>query len=724
MIDISIVIVSFKTKKEIIDCIKSIEQGIRKNSYEIIVVDNEGDNELKNELKRHKETKYILSKNNLGFGGGNNLGVNYAKGKYLFFLNPDTLVKDNAINELYEFIKSKKNIGIVSPLLVDNNLKPFDTQSRKELTPLSAIYSFSFLRKLFPKKSIYNDPFFKHWDKTTPIETNAVPGAALMISKKLFDKVNGFDKRFFLYFEENDLSKRIRNLGYKLYIYPKSKIIHKVGKSTSQIGEQRNIFEKSRFIYFRKHYGLIKALPLELFLRFNKNTLIISIILLIAIFLRTVNLSISMPFIGDQGWFYMSARDLLIEGKIPLVGITSSHTWLHQGPLWTYMLSVALFFGNYNPIYGSFLTAIFGVGSAFLMYRLGSEMFSKRIGIIASLLYSVSPLIVFFDRMPFDPSPIPFFTILYFYCIYKWIVGKIRYFPFVLFFIAVLYNLELATFTLFFPFIILFIYGLIKKKQFVVGIFTTTNLIKSMFALILPMIPVVIYDFSHGFKQTIVFLVWVAYKPFSFLFKTESSSFLSSLGNVSNFLLQNLQRIIFDYNQIFPLIIFLLSFIYLLYLVYGEKIKINSSKFLLLFFLIISILGILINQTPSDAYLPITFPFIIFTIAVLFGYLLTIKKIKFLILLILFVIVSNNLYSSYKNTFKPDFENRIKAVERIIVLSKGQEYNLIGEGNGSQFISFTMNYEYLLWWKQNPPSKKEQELKIYVSEGKSGINVR
>lgn len=724
MIELSIVIVNFKTKKEIISCLKSIEQNINRISYEIIVVDNEGNNSLKNELKEHKNVKYILSNKNLGFGGGNNLGASQASGEYLFFLNPDTLIKGDVIEQLYKFIKSKKNIGIVSPLLVDDNLKPFHTQSRKELTPLNAVYSFSFLRKLFPQKNIYNDPFLNKWDKVTPIETNTVPGAALMISRYLFDKIKGFDENFFLYFEENDLSKRVKNLGYKLYVYPESKVIHKVGKSTSQISDGRKIFEKSRFLYFRKHYGLIKALSLELFLRFNKNTLIISIILLIAVFLRTANLSISMSFIGDQGWFYLSAKDFLTQGIVPLVGITSSHTWLHQGPLWTYMLSAALFLGNFNPLSGGVLTAIFGIGSVFLMYRLGSEMFSQKIGIIASLLYSVSPLIVFFERMPFDPSPIPFFTILYFYCIYKWINGKTQYFPFVLFLIAVLYNLELATFTLFFPFFIIFIYGIVKRKQFVTSLLNLNILIRSLLAFIIPMIPIVIYDFFHGFKQTIVFLIWVAYKPFSFLFKTGSSNFLDNFGNVFDFLLQNLQKLIFDNSQPLSLSIFIASLVLLIILVYKEKKHVQASKFFLLIFLIISLLGIVINQTPSDAYLPIVFPFVIFTVAILFEYLLTIRKVKLLTLFFLLILVFINFYSSFKNTFKPDFENRIKAAEKIIVLSKGGEYNLIGEGNGSQFVSFTMNYEYLLWWKEHPPSEKEQKLKIYISEDKYGINIR
>lgn len=720
---VSIIVVNYKVKKEIIDCIKLIDINNNNFSYEIIVVDNEGDSSLNNELKKYKQVKYIKSSDNLGFGGGNNLGASHAKGEYLFFLNPDTLVVNDAIRNLYKFIKSDNKIGIVSPLLVDSNLKSFSTQSRKELTISNAIFSFSFLRKLFPQKSIYKDPFFKKWDEKEEIEVDTVPGAALMISKKLFEKVNGFDERFFLYFEENDLSKRIKNLGLKLFINPNAKVIHGVGQSTKKLNNRDDIFKKSRFLYFKKFYGIFPALIIELILRINKSSLVLLFILLSALYLRIVNLSISMPFIGDQGWFYLSAKDLLIEGKIPLVGIISSHIWLHQGPLWTYMLSIALFLGKFNPLSGGVLTAIFGLGSTYLMYKLGSEIFSKRVGLIGACLYAVSPLIVFFERMPFDPSVIPFFTILYFYAVFKWVTGNIKFFPFMLFLIAILYNLELATFTLFFPLILIFTYGLIKQKNFVTKLLNLRTLFYSLVFLLIPMIPILIYDFSNGFKQTVIFLGWVVYKPFSFLFNNQQANNIESGSSVVNFLLLNIQKITFDNHMTFSVVIFLSSLICLLYLAYKKRFKLLNSRLLLIFFIIISLIGIVVNKTPSDAYLPIIFPFIIYMIAILFDYLLNFGKIKYLIMIGLFLILSLNFYSSYKNSFLQDYQNRIKAVDKIIILTNGQKYNLIGKGEGSWFESYTMNYQYLLWWKGYSPSIENEKLKIIIKEDKKGISV-
>jgi 4-amino-4-deoxy-L-arabinose transferase-like glycosyltransferase len=217
-----------------------------------------------------------------------------------------------------------------------------------------------------------------------------------------------------------------------------------------------------------------------------------------------------MPFIGDQGWFYLSARDLLVHGQIPLVGIASSHTWLHQGPLWTYMLSFVLLVSKFNPISGAYLTVGFGVLTTFLMYLLGKEMFSQKVGLIAALLYSSSPLIISFDRMAFDPSLIPFFTVLYLFALVKWLKGNIYYFPLTLLLLAILYNLELATFTLTFPFILIFIYGLFKRATWIKKLLNIRIILSSVLLPSVIMLPVIIYDFSNGFKQTIVFVGWDA----------------------------------------------------------------------------------------------------------------------------------------------------------------------------------------------------------------------
>jgi hypothetical protein len=137
--------------------------------------------------------------------------------------------------------------------------------------------------------------------------------------------------------------------------------------------------------------------------------------------------------------------------------------------------------------------------------------------------------------------------------------------------------------------------------------------------------------------------------------------------------------------------------------------------------LIVSLGGILVNQTPSDAYLPIIFPFVIFSIALFFAFLLKIKILKYPVIILFVLMIILNGYSSFKNSLVYDFKYRLEAVNKIISLTGHQEYNLLGSGSGSQFKSFTMNYEYLLWWKGHPPTNKNVKVKIVVSETQNGI---
>lgn len=719
---VSIIIVNYRVKEKLFSCIKSIYSSRVKIPFEIIVVDNDEKNTIGKELSsRFPEVIYVKNSVNSGFGAGNNLGAKYARGEHILFLNPDTLVFYDTIDKLYDRLKNYPKIGVVAPLLIDKEGRPFKRQGSRRLDIFNAILSLSFIEKVFPgfSKKFY----LENWDKKTDREVDVVPGTCLMISSDLFKKINGFDESFFLYFEENDICNRVKQLGYSIYILSDSKIYHEVGASTKKITNTEKIFNKSRFLYFKKFYGIVWALMLETLLRLNKESLFVFFLLIFAFLLRIHNLSQNMVFIGDQGWFYLSARDMLLTGQIPLVGITSSHTWLHQGPLWTYMLSVVLFISKFNPVSGAYLTALFGVATVFLMYKLGSLMFSAKTGFIAAALYATSPLIIFSDRMPFDPSPIPFFVVLYLFALFKWVQGNVKYFPLTIFLLAILYNLELATFILFFPFSLFLIFGFVKNRHWAKNLLNKKIITISFAALIVPMLPVIVYDFSHGFKQTVVFLGWTFYKPFSFLLKNSSDGLIFNSDSVVNFLLNNFGKIIFQINIEIAILIFIASLIYLFYLNF-KKIKFESAEFVLLFLLTISIVGILINQTPSDAYLPTLFPFLIFKIALFFEFFFKQKITKYFALFILIVLVLLNAYASLKNNYGLSLSQRLRTADVIINFTKNNEFNLIGKGPGSQFESFTMNYEYLLWWKGHPPSKSFQKTRIVIEETYNSILIK
>src|SRR5258706_7959859 len=136
---ISFIIVHYQVKEEIFDSIQAIISSKPKVSYEIIVVDNDERKSLFKELHNEfPKVKYVANKNR-GYGQGNNTGAKYAKGKYLFILNPDTKVYPGCIDTLHDFLEKNKNVGIVSPFLYEADGKRVELQGVKTLTPLAAI---------------------------------------------------------------------------------------------------------------------------------------------------------------------------------------------------------------------------------------------------------------------------------------------------------------------------------------------------------------------------------------------------------------------------------------------------------------------------------------------------------------------------------------------------------------------------------------------------------
>ena len=232
--DITVSIVTFKSEKVIFQCLKSIKE-IKK----IIIFDNSNDIKLKNKVaKIYPKIKFILSKKNLGYGKANNKIINFSKSKYLFILNPDTILKKNCESELLKSINSKKsNFSIIAPIAKENNFGFFDKN-----------------------RNINGKGFF---------EVDYVKGFAMVIDKKKIKKIGLFDENFFLYLEEIDLCKRLLSNNEKIYVNNYAKIIH-LGAKSSNLGFE---YEKcrswhwtwSKFYYNKKHsgyfHGIIITLP-------------------------------------------------------------------------------------------------------------------------------------------------------------------------------------------------------------------------------------------------------------------------------------------------------------------------------------------------------------------------------------------------------------------------------------------------------------------------------
>ncbi len=263
---ISIVYVYYNTLGEIAFSIRSIENAIDKLFYEIIIVNNNSPKPLPSFIKRDGSIKIIENIENYGYGKAVNQAAKIAKGEFLLVLNPDTICREGAIKLMVQRIKEDKQIGVLGPQQVDKRGRILHSIGSMPKLP-DALFALSFINKLWP-----NNPYSKrYWarevNRNKEQETETVGGAAMMFRKDVFDSVGGFDERFFMYFEEADICLRVRRLGYKVLYYPQAKIIHLVGKSTSDKKWIRKTFEDSRYKFFKKYYGTPIALVSEFFLR-------------------------------------------------------------------------------------------------------------------------------------------------------------------------------------------------------------------------------------------------------------------------------------------------------------------------------------------------------------------------------------------------------------------------------------------------------------------------
>lgn len=262
---LSIIYVYYNTPKEILNSIDSLKTSCKKNTHEIIVINNNSPKPLPEFSRKHNIT-ILDNKKNYGYGRAVNQGVKIAKGELILIVNPDTVFQNNAIDLMIKRVNSDKKIGALGPQLINTHGKILHSIASMPNLP-DILFALSFINKLWPN-NFYSR---KYWavgtDRSREQESETVGGAVMMVRKDLFEKIRGFDERFFLYFEEADLCKRITKAGYKVLYFPKAKVVHLVGKSTEDKKFIRQNYERSRFLFLKKYYGFLPAILAETFLR-------------------------------------------------------------------------------------------------------------------------------------------------------------------------------------------------------------------------------------------------------------------------------------------------------------------------------------------------------------------------------------------------------------------------------------------------------------------------
>ncbi|MFH1597693.1 MAG: glycosyltransferase family 2 protein [Patescibacteria group bacterium] len=224
--DLSIVILNYKSKGLLKQCLKGIQLiGLQLN-YEIIVIDNaSGDGSIEMVREQFPRVRLIASPSNCGYAAGNNLGLKKAQGKYILVLNPDITILNNAIRVMFDFMEKEKEAGIVGPKLINPD-GSIQMSCRQFPTIKTIVYRRTPLGKLPGARKLLRKFLMIDWDHQVVREVDWMLGACYLIRKSALDQVGLFDDRFFLYFEDVDLCRRFWQARYKVYYLPQADMVH------------------------------------------------------------------------------------------------------------------------------------------------------------------------------------------------------------------------------------------------------------------------------------------------------------------------------------------------------------------------------------------------------------------------------------------------------------------------------------------------------------------
>lgn len=246
---ISIIIVNHNTPELVSDCVDSIRRYVGVD-MEIIIVESGLDRPVPEAAIVRWGAIQLAAKGRCGFGRANNLGAKQAKGRFLWLLNSDTVIPDARINDLFPFMDRSPDIGLASPVLFN------DTGLSRRQPDFYA--NFQSFRTVLTRS---HRPRIDWNDQRLPeiLAVDQVTAAAMVIRTDLFRELGGFDERYFMYMEDEDLCYRARLVGAKAGIATGCAVVHLQGKSISNSRERKRYYYASQTLFWKTHRGLWAA---------------------------------------------------------------------------------------------------------------------------------------------------------------------------------------------------------------------------------------------------------------------------------------------------------------------------------------------------------------------------------------------------------------------------------------------------------------------------------
>lgn len=265
---LSVIIVNYKVKHYLEQCLRSVAEASRGIAVEVIVVDNaSGDGSVEYLRERFPDVTIIASEENLGFARANNLAIRNSHGQYVLLLNPDTIVAEDTFRDFISFMDSTPDAGGCGAYMLHTD-GSFAPESRRGLpTPFVAFCKMSGLASLLPKSRTFGRYYMRYLNENEVNRIEIMSGAFMFLRRDALDKAGLLDEDFFMYGEDIDLSYRILKAGYNNYFLP-SRILHYKGESTVKSSYRYvHTFYRAMELFFNKHYAhysILLSLPIKL----------------------------------------------------------------------------------------------------------------------------------------------------------------------------------------------------------------------------------------------------------------------------------------------------------------------------------------------------------------------------------------------------------------------------------------------------------------------------
>jgi hypothetical protein len=260
-VDISVVVVSWNVRELLRRCLESVARAARARSLQIVVVDNastDGSADLvRNDFP---DATLIASTINLGFAKGNNLGLAASRGRYVFFLNPDTEILGDALDQLIGLLERDESVGLVGPRLVepDGTVQPVCARTLPTLT--LTLFHALYLHRVPFLGPVLERRLIAPYDLEQTQEVDAISGAAMLAPKTVLEEIAGFDEVFLHTAEDIDLCVRVRQRGLRIVYVAEARVLHLGGRSREQAAVRAQAMGViSTFEYFKRTHGPLKA---------------------------------------------------------------------------------------------------------------------------------------------------------------------------------------------------------------------------------------------------------------------------------------------------------------------------------------------------------------------------------------------------------------------------------------------------------------------------------